>query len=95
MWIQICLLFVKKMCGLISPDKKYPYKKYPGGDVAGLQAELERLASLASPDNKVVRNMLQKIRFCQTFLPKTKKNSHVIYVRPLMWFFKLISQFSM
>ena len=22
MWIQICLLFVKQMCGLISPDKK-------------------------------------------------------------------------
>ena len=54
------------MCGLISPDKN-PYKKYPGGDVAGLQAELERLASLASPDNKVVKNMLQKIRFSMIF----------------------------
>ena len=45
------------------PLIKNPDKKYPGGDVAGLQAELERLASLASPDNKVVKNMLQKIRF--------------------------------
>ena len=48
------------------PLIKNTYKKYPGGDVAGLQAELERLASLASPD-KVVKNMLQKIRFSMIF----------------------------
>ena len=58
--------------------------------MAGLQAELERLASLASPDNKVVKNMLQKIRFSMIFRklpnfpPQNKKISHVIYVRPLM-----------
>ena len=71
------------------PLIKNPDKKYPGGDVAGLQAELERLASLASPDNKVVKNMLQKIRFSMIFRklpnfpPQNKKNfSHNLCTTP-------------
>ena len=68
------MLFVKKMCGLISPDK-ISLRKYPGGDVAGLQAELERLASLASPDNKVVKNMLQKNKVQYDFQKIAKLSS--------------------
>ena len=53
--------------------------------MACLQAELERLASLASP-GKEVKNMLQKIRFSMIFkklpniTPQNKFFSHVIYV---------------